>query len=540
MTAAGESDSRVDVAIVGGGHNALVAATLLARTGLTVVVLERLGQVGGAAVSERPFAGIDARLSRYSYLVSLFPDALAVELGLHVELRSRSTASYTPTFRAGRHRGLLVESAPGSATVESFANLTGSPAAWTAWKGFYDDVSLLASVVAPTFLEPLPSVLDLRERLRSIAGDRADDLWASLVDEPLGAVLRDRFDDDLVRGVVATDGLIGTFTSLDDEALLANRCFLYHLVGNGTGEWRVPVGGMGRLTTSLAALASSAGADVRTHAEVTSIEADGSAASVHYVDTRSGAEHTVEAAWVLAGVAPAVLSSLLGAVSSSNRPQGAQLKVNLVLTRLPRLRSGVDPSVAFAGTFHVDETAADLELAYAQAYAGHLPDRIPGEVYCHTLTDRSILGPALDQAGWHTLTYFGVHTPAGLFGGDDRAAVTATAVTRALTGLDEYLAEPLADCLAIDANGSPCIEVKSPLDIEDELGMPGGHIFHGDLQWPWVADSAAADSPAAAWGVATSVRNVLLCGAGARRGGAVSGIGGHNAAQALLELTNPR
>jgi len=534
---------RVDVAIVGGGHNALVAATLLARTGLSVVVLERLGHAGGAAVSERPFAGVDARLSRYSYLVSLFPDALATDLGLDVELRSRPTASYTPTVRGGRDRGLLVESVPGAATVESFADLTGSPAVWTAWEEFYGDVAQLASILASTFLEPLPSVRDLQGRLRSVAGSRADGLWASLVDDPLGAVLRERFDDDLVRGVVATDGLIGTFTSLDDEARLANRCFLYHLVGNGTGEWRVPVGGMGGLTSSLGSLAVSAGAHVATHAEVTSVEADGSRASIRYVDTQAGVEHEVEATWVLGGVAPTVLRSLLGAApSQSEHPDGAQLKINLVLTRLPRLRSGLDPSIAFAGTFHVDETAADLELAHAQATAGRLPDRMPGELYCHTLTDRSILGPALDRAGWHTLTYFGVHTPARLFLGADRAAVTAAAATRALTGLDQYLAEPLADCLAVDANGRPCIEVKSPLDIEDELRMPGGHIFHGDLQWPWLRESPSgpADGPAAAWGVATSIHNVLLCGAGAQRGGAVSGIGGHNAAMALLELTKRR
>lgn len=538
MTGGSTTDSQVDVAIVGGGHNALVAATLLARTGLSVVVLERLGNAGGAAVSERPFAGVDARLSRYSYLVSLFPNALATELRLGIELRSRSTASYTPTVRGGHDRGLLVESMPGPVTRESFADLTGSSSAWAAWTSFYDDVARLASVVAPTFLEPLPTDADLLRRLDGVADARARSIWSSLVEEPLGTVLRDRFEDDLVRGVLATDGLIGTFTSLDDQSCLANRCFLYHLVGNGTGEWRVPVGGMGALTRSLGALARSAGADVRTHAEVTSIEADGAAASVRYVDTRSGAEHELDATWVLGGVAKTVLDSLLGSACSAERPEGAQLKINLVLTRLPRLRSGIDPAVAFAGTFHVDETAADLELAYAQASDGQLPDRIPGELYCHTLTDRSILGPALDEAGWHTLTYFGLHTPARLFTGEDRAAVTTNAVTRALSALDRYLAEPLADCLAIDAKGRPCIEVKSPLDIEDELAMPGGHIFHGDLQWPWLVGSA--DDPALAWGVATSSRNVLLCGAGARRGGAVSGIGGHNAAMALLESTKRR
>src|SRR5919202_2736758 len=90
------SDSRYDAVVVGGGHNGLVAAAYLARAGRSVLVLERRDHVGGAAVSERPWPGVDARLSRYSYLVSLFPRAVASELGLGVELRRRRVSSYTP------------------------------------------------------------------------------------------------------------------------------------------------------------------------------------------------------------------------------------------------------------------------------------------------------------------------------------------------------------------------------------------------------------------------------------------------------------
>ena len=90
---------RWDAVVVGGGHNGLVAAALLARAGRSVLVLERLDHVGGAAVSERPFPGVDARLSRFSYLVSLLPRALARELGLGVELRRRRISSYTPRRR---------------------------------------------------------------------------------------------------------------------------------------------------------------------------------------------------------------------------------------------------------------------------------------------------------------------------------------------------------------------------------------------------------------------------------------------------------
>ncbi|HEX5772082.1 MAG TPA: FAD-dependent oxidoreductase, partial [Nocardioidaceae bacterium] len=95
--------------------------------------------------------------------------------------------------------------------------------------------------------------------------------------------------------------------------------------------------------------------------------------------------------------------------------------------------------------------------------------------------------------------------------------------------------EPIEACLAKDSHGKPCLEAKTPQDIDEALAMPGGHIFHGDLSWPWAPNRARMDTPAQRWGVATDVANVLLCGSGARRGGAVSGIGGHNAAQAVLE-----
>src|SRR6476661_5456348 len=90
-----------DAVIAGGGHNGLVAATLLARAGRSVLVLERRGHTGGAAVSERPWPGVDARLSRYAYLVSLLPRSVASDLGVNVELRRRAVASYTPRDGGG-------------------------------------------------------------------------------------------------------------------------------------------------------------------------------------------------------------------------------------------------------------------------------------------------------------------------------------------------------------------------------------------------------------------------------------------------------
>ncbi len=522
MTSASKQHA-YDVVIVGGGHNGLVSAAYLAKAGMSVLVLERLPHTGGAAVSTQAFEGLDARLSRYSYLVSVLPDQIIKDLELDLDLRSRRTASYTPVIRDGRHSGLLVERPEGTLTAESFRALTGSDEEYDGWSAFYAEVSDLAQAVAPTLLEPLRTEKQMRELVEA-------DSWDAFVAHPLGKVVEERFRDDTVRGVVATDALIGTFAGMNDESLAQNRCFLYHVVGNGTGEWRVPVGGMGAVTDALADAARRAGAEIVTDAGVSRIETDGTTADIRWHDGHL--THTVEARWVLANVAPWVLQVLLGE-EPGEPPTGSQLKVNFLLDRLPRLRSGADPEVAFAGTFHVAEDYSQLQTAYEQASAGTIPTTPPGELYCHSLTDPSILG-SLAGSGKQTLTYFGVHMPAHLFA-DDHDARRDEAVERVLDAINEHLEEPIESCLALDGNGRPCLEAKSPQDVDHALAMPGGHIFHGHLSWPWAPNRARLDTPAQRWGVATDVANVLLCGSGARRGGAVSGIGGHNAAMAVLE-----
>ncbi|PJM92925.1 FAD-dependent oxidoreductase [Streptomyces sp. CB01373] len=508
-----------DAVIVGGGHNGLVAAAYLARAGRSVLVLERLDHTGGAAVSTRPFAGVDARLSRYSYLVSLLPRKIVQDLGLDVRLRTRTISSYTPVERGGRPTGLLVGGGE-ERTREAFARLTGSDREWEAWQRFYGMTGRLARRVFPTLTEPLPT----REELRRRVDD--EEAWRILFEEPLGLAVEDRFADDLVRGVVLTDGLIGTFADAHDPSLAQNRCFLYHVIGGGTGDWDVPVGGMGALTDALAAAARRAGAVIATGHEAVRVVSDGRAAEVTY-RTRDG-EGTVGARHVLVNASPQALAALTGE-EPPEPAEGAQLKVNMLLKRLPRLRdTAVDPREAFAGTFHIAEGYRQLADAHARAAAGELPAAPPSEIYCHSLTDPTILGPGLVEQGYQTLTLFGLHTPARLFARDNDA-VREELLKSTLAQLDAHLAEPLADCLATDADGRPCIEAKTPLDLERDLRLPGGNIFHRALSWPWAQEGTGR------WGVETRHANVLLCGAGAVRGGGVSGVPGHNAAMAVLE-----
>jgi phytoene dehydrogenase-like protein len=184
----------------------------------------------------------------------------------------------------------------------------------------------------------------------------------------------------------------------------------------------------------------------------------------------------------------------------------------------------VEPEVAFAGTFHVNESYGQLQTAYSEAAAGRIPATPPCELYCHSLTDPSIV-----PAGAHTLTLFGLQMPARLFAEDPERAKRA-AVRATLESVSSVLAEPLEDCLARDADGAPCLEAITPPELESGLAMPGGHIFHRDLTWPF----AESEQEIGRWGVETRHPNVWLCGAGARRGGCVSGIPGHNAARAVL------
>src|SRR6478752_7810001 len=293
-----------DAIIVGGGHNGLAAAAYLSRAGRRVLLLEKLGHSGGAAVSAQAFDGVGARLSRYSYLVSLLPQQIIDDLGLRITLARRRYSSYTPD-PGDPCRALLVDNEDAASTAASFAAVGAAEDDCRAFNDFYAGCGKLTRALWPTMTSPLPTRSAARQ-LALAAG--AAEAWEAMIEQPIRHAITRALRHDLVRGVVLTDALIGTFARADDADLQQNICFLYHLIGGGTGDWDVPVGGMGAVSGELERSARVAAATILTSADVTAVRAGG---VVGY--RNDGADHTAAARWVLSNVAPVVLDRLRNA-----------------------------------------------------------------------------------------------------------------------------------------------------------------------------------------------------------------------------------
>ncbi len=514
--------SQYDVVIIGGGHNGLVAACYLAQAQLKVLIVEKNSYIGGATTSQKLFPDYDARLSRYAYLVSLFPEKIRQDLGLTLNLKRRQTASFTPFVRDNKNCSLLMSNEDEALNKHQIDAL--HPKDYEGLNELYEKQKRFAEKVWDSFLQPLKTKADWKK-----AFDNDIAIWDYLVEKPISTFIEDHIEDDVLRGVVLTDAKIGVFADANHESLLQNRTYLYHVVGNKTGEWRVPVGGMGAVVETLIAKAAQLGVTMLTDAEITRLELGEPNHSVSF--KQNNQKYTVSSQFVLVNAAPKVLSKLINEpFETTDEDEGCVFKVNMLLKRLPQLKAeGVRPEDAFAGTFHINQGYEQMAVSYQEALSGKLPTLPPCEIYCHTLTDNSILSPELAAAGYHTLTLFGLDVPHRLFI-DDNEGTKKQLLGLYLNGINDYLSEPIEDCIAQAANGSLCIEAKSPVDLETEVGLPTGNIFHNALSWFY----ANNEQEAGTWGVETAHSRLYVCGSGAKRGGAVSGITGHNAAMKVL------
>jgi phytoene dehydrogenase-like protein len=529
------SDRRWDAVIVGAGHNGLTAAAYLARAGRSVLVLERRGQVGGAATLERPFSDDRFVVSPCAYLVGLLHPLVVEELGLR--RRGLRVAFVDPhlwcPFPDGTSLTLWDDPVRSAAAVARLS--PGDVDGYLAYDALFARIrtALRGSYTegTDTWLGPAPDRAALEERLGHDPGLVEVVFEASIAD-----VVEAHVADERLRAALHGQGVIGTFAGPREPGTAwvhAHHC-LGALEGRA-GAWGYVEGGLGRVSMVLAEAAEGAGAVLRVGVPVASIvpgegvrleggELVRAAAVVSNADPKRTLA-LIEDAGGSSGLATSRASGLAAPSPSSSsvpatfvahvegwRSESPVVKLNCALSRLPRFtaaREGEEPHRAMVTiTSGIDATQAGAEAARRGE-----PSPAWGELYFQSAYD-----PSIAPEGAHTMSVFAQYAPYQLAVGDwdSRRDEIADAV---LAGIARF-APDVADCVVER-------QVLGPPDVEARIGLTGGHIFQGEILPDQMWDRRFAPR--------TPVLGLYLCGAGTHPGGSVMAVNGRNAAMAVLD-----
>jgi len=510
-----------DSIIVGGGHNGLVCAAYLARSGRRVLVLEAASQVGGAAATREFAPGF--QVSACAHLLHLMPPALMRELDLET-MGLKLAAADLPSTALATEGAHLTLGDPGA--QELSAHSPAEALAYAEWQALLER---LAATLHPV-LDATPPRLgtdawrdrtallglgwrlrrlgrrDLRELLR-IGGMCVHDL------------LEDRFSLPLLKGALALDAVLGTNYGPRSPGTVLT--LLYRAAASqGAGRLAQPLGGLGALSGALARAAERAGAEIRTGAAVERIVVREDRA----VGVRLASGEEIAAASVVSSADPkTTFLGLLGCEHldagfvrrvSQLRSRGLTAKLHLALARLPEFRA-LAPS-ALRGRLLVAPSPEYIERAYNHAKYNEFSSAPMLEVTIPTLAD-----PSLAPAGRHVLSAIVQYAPYALAGGwaGERQRFAATIIDT----LERY-APGLRESIVAS-------ELLTPPDIEREFRISGGHWHHAELaldQFFMVRPVPGATQYRA------PLPGLFLCGAGCHPGGGVMGLAGRNAAQALI------
>jgi phytoene dehydrogenase-like protein len=519
-----------DVVVIGGGHNGLVAAAYLARSGLSTLVCERRGVLGGAAVSEHPF-GPDYTVTSLSYVVSLLPPGLVRDLGLarhgyHVYPQG----PYFGPRADGRYLSLPADP---SACRAQIAKFSGADAA--AYEPYQAHLARLAAILGP-LLDEIPPRLGSRRpqdlwrqglllrHLRKLDERDAVDV-TRLLSGSVADLVERYFGSDAMRGLLSVSGVIGAWAGPRSNGTA--YVMLHHHIGDTGGQagaWGFPRGGMGGVSAALAAAARSFGAEIRTDAEVARIRTR--AGRVTGVTLATGED--IDAATVVTTAHPQI--SFLRLLDPAVLPPGfvedirgwqtrsGTVKINLALGRLPVFASHpeFDPQV-HGGTIVLAESLDDVETAFQDAVSGR-PSSVPFADICIP----SVFDDSLAPKGQHVMSLFTQWVPHGYADAPQDEALSAYA--------DRVIAR--VEAVAPGFTGSILHrQVIGPHQMQQEYGLVGGNIFHGELSLGQMFHAR----PAAGYAdLRTPLRGLYQAGSGTHGGGGVTGIPGRNVVRQIL------
>jgi phytoene dehydrogenase-like protein len=506
-----------DVIVVGAGHNGLVAATLLARGGLRVTVLEEKSAVGGAAKTEYPFAKAP-RLgtSTGAYLLGVMQPELIAKLGAKFQLIRRDPHYFVPTT----DRRYLLFGSDADAMRRQFVDFF-SEQDWRANEAMNREIGQIRDDLAPSWLEePMSAEATAERYVRPGLRKAFRDLVANPVEDYLG---RFGFRSELLLAMYAvTDGFSGLTASFGMPGTGMN--FLVHnmcRLPGSDGTWMIVRGGMGSVTKELARLATDAGARIETGAAVSSIATRGD--QVTGVVLGDGRE--VRAKAVVCNADPFRTRALVGAekfpaafnakLDGFRRP-GTTLKVNLALDRLPTFTCLPENRGQHNGTIHllpqVDGVIDHVRRGFETVMKGELAEFPTIEWYIHTQADPSLQ----DDRGRHNAAFFVQWVPYSLSSGRRWEDEEGRYVDH-LLGIAEQFA-PGFRASVVDTFP------LTPPKIERHFGITGGHIHHVDNTFGFDRRMPYA----------TPVQGLYSCGAGCHPAGSVIGSAGHNCATRVL------
>jgi len=524
-----------DVIVIGGGHNGLIAAGLLAKRGRRVLVLERRAEVGGAAITETPF-GPSFKVTALSYVVSLLPDAVVRELDLARHgYRVYPQHGYFVPYPDGRYL-MLPEHDPARrhAQIAKFSPRDADAMArWDVWLGgLAAFLGPLLGVIPPKIgsktLPDLMAQLKLAWRMRELDVKRIGDV-TRLLTMSIADLLDEHFDSPQMKGVLSVSGVIGTWAGPRSPGTA--YVMAHHKLGDvGQGQlgtWGFPEGGMGGATTAMRRAAEAFGATIRTQAEVARILVrDGEAEGV-VLD--NGDEYRADI--VIATAHPQItflklvdrsaLPEEFAAAIARWKSRSGTVKVNLALDRLPEFRAkpGFDPEV-HGGTIVLAQSLDDVEGAFQDAVSGRAA-RVPFADICIP----SVFDRTLAPEGKHVMSMFTQWVPYQWAKEPDAAELAAYA-DRVIDRVEE-----LAPGFKSSILGR---QVIGPHEMETKYGLIGGNIFHGELS----ANQLFHMRPAPGYAdFRTPIRGLYQAGSATHGGGGVTGIPALQAVRQILADT---